>query len=221
MAQAKEGRQSFVVCPLIDDSEAVQARAVISEHRRLQETTLAELRVGLLHGRMSVLEKHQAMEAFRNGEMDVLVATSVIEVGVDIPNATVMLIQGADRFGLAQLHQLRGRVGRSIHQSYCLLLTDSVSEDVGNRLGVLVRSNDGFEISEADLRMRGPGDFFGTRQSGLPPLRMARLSDRDILAVAKEEANQLLSEDPSLTRNQPLAAGVRRYTTRGVTDERG
>ena len=216
--QANAGRQSFVVCPLIDESEAVLARAATVEYDRLRETTLAGLSVGLLHGRLPLAEKQAVMDRFRAGELDVLVTTPVIEVGIDVPNATVMLIEGADRFGLAQLHQLRGRVGRGEHQSYCLLLSDATSEDAKERLAVLVGTNDGFAIAEADLRLRGPGDFFGTRQSGLPSLRMATLDDRDLLAVARDEARTLLAADPGLSAHPQLAEAVAHYAT-AVTDD--
>ena len=216
--QAKAGRQSFVVCPLIDESEAVLARAATVEYDRLRETTLAGLAVGLLHGRLPLAEKQAVMDRFRSGELDVLVTTPVIEVGIDVPNATVMLIEGADRFGLAQLHQLRGRVGRGEHQSYCLLLSEAVSDDAKERLDVLVGTNDGFAIAEADLRLRGPGDFFGTRQSGLPSLRMATLDDRDLLASARDEARTLLAADPGLSAHPQLAEAVAHYAT-AVTDD--
>ena len=218
VTQASEGRQSFVVCPLIDESEAIQARAATEEYERLRTTSLSSLRVGLLHGRMSLRDKQTVMESFRQGELDALVATPVIEVGIDVPNATVMLIEGADRFGLSQLHQLRGRVGRGEHQSYCLLLAEAPSEDAQRRLEAVVDSNDGFEIAEADLRLRGPGDFFGTRQSGLPTLRMARLSDRDLLAAAREKARRMTASDPKLKAYPSLAALVERYA-HAVTDE--
>ena len=152
------------------------------------------------------------METVRLGELDVLVATAGIEVGIDVPNATVMLIEGADRFGLSQLHQLRGRVGRGPHKSYCLLLAEAPSEEARQRLDAVVRSSNGFEIAEADLRLRGAGDIFGTRQSGLPTLRMARLDDRDLLAAAREEARRLVQEDPGLGHHGLLAEAVRRYT---------
>jgi ATP-dependent DNA helicase RecG len=216
--QVREGRQCFVVCPLIDESETILARAAVAEHERLRTTTLAELRVGLLHGRMPLAEKQSVMEAFREAKLDVLVTTPVIEVGIDVPNATVMMIQGANRFGLAQLHQLRGRVGRGEHQSYCFLLAESLSDDAHRRLDVLVRTNDGFEIAEADLLLRGPGDFFGTRQSGLPALRMARLDDRDLLMASRDKASSLLTADPTLATTPALRDAVQRYTT-AVTDE--
>ena len=216
--QVNEGRQCFVVCPLIDESEAVLARAATAEFDRLRDTTLAALRVGLLHGRMPLVEKQSVMDEFRSGNLDVIVTTTVIEVGIDVPNATVMLIEGADRFGLAQLHQLRGRVGRGEHQSYCLLTSETLSADAEARLDVLVKTNDGFEIAEADLRLRGPGDFFGTRQSGLPTLKMARIDDRELLSAARTEAQLILKSDPSLEHNSELANAVMRYST-AVSDE--
>jgi ATP-dependent DNA helicase RecG len=216
--EVNDGRQAFVVCPLIDESESVLARAATAEFDRLRDTTLSHLRVGLLHGRMPLAEKQAVMDLFRSGELDVLVTTPVIEVGIDVPNATVMMIQGADRFGLAQLHQLRGRVGRGEHQSYCLLLSDSLSEDAKARIDVLVKTNDGFDIAEADLRLRGPGDYFGTRQSGLPTLKMARLDDRDLLSSARTEAQAIIARDPSLEGNPELAATVARYAN-AVSDE--
>jgi ATP-dependent DNA helicase RecG len=216
--EVNDGRQAFVVCPLIDESESVLARAATAEFGRLRDTTLSQLRLGLLHGRMPLAEKQVVMDLFRSGELDVLVTTPVIEVGIDVPNATVMMIQGADRFGLAQLHQLRGRVGRGAHQSYCLLLSDSLSEDAKARINVLVKTNDGFDIAEADLRLRGPGDYFGTRQSGLPALKMARLDDRDLLSSARTEAQTIIARDPLLNGNPNLAATVARYAN-AVSDE--
>jgi ATP-dependent DNA helicase RecG len=167
---------------------------------------------------MPLVEKQSVMDEFRSGNLDVIVTTTVIEVGIDVPNATVMLIEGADRFGLAQLHQLRGRVGRGEHQSYCLLTSETLSADAEARLDVLVKTNDGFEIAEADLRLRGPGDFFGTRQSGLPTLKMARIDDRELLSAARTEAQLILKSDPSLEHNSELANAVMRYST-AVSDE--
>ena len=218
--EVKTERQAFIICPLIEESEAIQARAVIVEHRRLSEEVFPDLRLGLLHGRMSLKEKQETMEQFQEGKIDVLVSTPVVEVGIDVPNATVMLIDGADRFGLAQLHQFRGRVGRGQHQSYCLLLADSPSLEARERLRVLERTTDGFTIADEDLKFRGPGDYLGTRQSGLPDLRMARLSDQDILTLARREASHLLDADPSLEREEhrPLAEEMRRYAV-GITSE--
>ena len=196
--QVADGRQAFVICPLIDESEAIEARAATEEYQRLSRDVFPDLRLGLLHGRMGPKEKDDAMRRFRDGEVDILVSTPVVEVGIDVPNATVMLVEGAHRFGLSQLHQFRGRVGRGPHKSYCLLLSEHPSAEAGERLSALERIHDGFELAEVDLGLRGPGDYFGTRQSGLPSLRMARLSDRDLLGSAREEAARTIRDDPDL-----------------------
>ena len=196
--EVEAGRQAFVVCPLIDESEEIFARAAVVEHARLSTGELSGLRVGLLHGRMKLGEKQDVMDAFRAGELDVLVATPVIEVGIDIPNATAMLIESADRFGLSQLHQLRGRVGRGPHPSCCLLLSDRPSGEARARMSIVERTADGFELAEEDLRLRGPGDYIGKRQSGFPELRVASFADADLLAAARSEAARLLEGDPSL-----------------------
>ena len=197
--QVQEGRQAFIICPLIEDSEAVEARAAVSEHERLSREVFPDLKLGLVHGKLKPSDKEDAMRRFRSGEFHILVATPVVEVGIDIPNATVMLIEGADRFGLAQLHQFRGRVGRGEHQSYCILLAESPSPESGERLSLLERTHDGFALAEEDLRLRGPGDFFGIRQSGLPDLRMARLSDMKLLELARKEAIDIFKVDPALS----------------------
>ena len=196
--QVEDGRQAFVVCPLVDESEAIEAKAATEEYQRLSEEVFPDLKLGLLHGRMSGKDKDKVMRQFRDGELDILVSTPVVEVGIDVPNATVMLIDGADRFGLSQLHQFRGRVGRGEHKSYCMLLSDSTSEIAKERLSALERINDGFKLAEVDLELRGPGDFFGTRQSGLPSLRMAHITDRPLLEMARDEASRLMEEDPEL-----------------------
>jgi ATP-dependent DNA helicase RecG len=197
--QVQEGRQAFIICPLISDSEAIEARAAVSEHERLSREVFPELKLGLVHGRLKPSDKESAMRNFRSGEFHVLVATPVVEVGIDIPNATVMLIEGADRFGLAQLHQFRGRVGRGEHQSYCILLAESPSPESRERLSLLESTHDGFVLAEEDLRLRGPGDFFGIRQSGLPDLKMARLSDMKLLELARKEAIKIFKEDSELS----------------------
>jgi ATP-dependent DNA helicase RecG len=209
--QIREGRQAFVVCPLIEESAALQTRSATEEYERLSRQVFPELRLGLLHGRMSGAEKDGVLEAFRRGDLHILVATTVIEVGIDIPNASVMLIEGADRFGLAQLHQLRGRVGRGAAQSYCLLLSDDPSYNARQRLQLLEDISDGFALAEADLRLRGPGDYFGTRQSGLPAFRVAELSDAGLIETARTEAMRLLDGDPDLQEPEhaALAAAVR------------
>lgn len=214
--QVGDGRQAFVVCPLIDESEALEVKAATDERRRLASEVFPDLNLGLLHGRMSSAEKDKVMRSFRDGDTDVLVTTAVVEVGIDVPNATVMLIEGADRFGLSQLHQFRGRVGRGEHRSYCILMSDDPSETGRERLQALESTRDGFELAEIDLRLRGPGDFFGTRQSGLPSLRMARLTDLDILELARDEANRIMEWDPGLEAEEHavLAEQVARFTER-------
>jgi len=218
--QVRQGRQAFVVCPLIEESAALQTRAATQEYERLSREVFPELRLGLLHGRLGAAAKDAVLGAFRRGELHVLVATTVIEVGIDIPNATVMVIEGADRFGLAQLHQLRGRVGRGADQSFCLLLSDDPSETARQRLKVLEETNDGFALAEADLRLRGPGDYLGTRQSGLPEFRAADFSDVRLIERARQEALRLLEEDASLAKPEhaALAAAVERMK-RVVTGE--
>ena len=207
--QVEEGRQAFIVCPLVEESEAIQSRAAVKEHDRLSEKVFPELRLGLLHGRMSLKEKLLVMKRFQANDLDILVSTAVVEVGIDVTNATVMLIDGADRFGLSQLHQFRGRVGRGEHQSYCLLLSDAPGEEAQKRLKLLERVSDGFQLAEEDLKMRGPGDYLGTRQSGMPTLRVARITDLDILALARREATTILDEDPTLSHQEHSALAMR------------
>jgi ATP-dependent DNA helicase RecG len=184
----------------------VAARAAVDEYERLRREVFSDLEVGLLHGKMKARDKDAVMTRFREGQMDILVSTSVIEVGIDVPNATVMLIEGADRFGLAQLHQFRGRVGRGEHRSYCLLLSDTASPDdpqtrtTWERLKAIEETQDGFVLAEKDLDLRGPGDFFGVRQSGLPPLRLASLSNVRVLEQARAEAQAIFREDPTLSK---------------------
>jgi ATP-dependent DNA helicase RecG len=196
--QVAEGRQAFIICPLIEESEAIQAKAAIAEFERLSQEVFPELRLGLLHGRMTASDKYEVMCRFRSCQLDILVSTPVVEVGIDIANATVMLIESADRFGLSQLHQFRGRVGRGQEQSYCMLLAENPSEVARERLDIIEKVQDGFQLAEEDLKMRGPGEFFGTRQSGIPDLRMAKLSDVALLELARNEAIRLFENDPSL-----------------------
>ncbi len=196
--QCERGRQAFIICPLVEESDNVVAKSAVEEHARLQQNVFPDLKLGLLHGRMKSDEKEEAMRAFKDGETDILVATSVIEVGIDVPNSTIMLIEGANRFGLAQLHQFRGRVGRGEHQSYCLLLADKISEGAEQRLSALEQTNDGFLLAEKDLEIRGPGEFLGRQQSGLPELHLASLTDMALLELAREEAQALFREDPLL-----------------------
>ena len=204
--QVEEGRQAFVVCPLVDESETIESKAATEEYQRLSQDIFPDLSLGLLHGRMPGKEKDKVMRQFRDGELDILVSTPVVEVGIDVANATVMMIDGADRFGLAQLHQFRGRVGRGEHKGYCILMSDTVSETAKERLSALARIQDGFKLAEVDLELRGPGDFFGTRQSGLPSLKMAHLTDLELLEMARNEATKLMEDDPDL--KQPDHAGI-------------
>jgi len=199
-SQIEEGRQAFIICPLIEESEKIEARAAVKEYERLQKNVFPDMRLGLLHGRMKAADKEAIMQAFRRGELDILVSTPVVEVGIDVPNATVMLVEGANRFGLAQLHQFRGRVGRGEHQSYCILLADSSTASSEERLRALESTHDGFLLAQKDLELRGPGEFFGTRQSGLPDLRLAQVGDTPILEQARTEAQTLFREDPDLRR---------------------
>jgi ATP-dependent DNA helicase RecG len=218
--QVEQGRQAFVICPLVEESETLDVKAATAEFERLRRDVFPDLRVELLHGRMSGKQKDAVMRAFRAHEADILVSTAVIEVGIDIPNATVMLIEGADRFGLAQLHQFRGRVGRGADQSYCLLLSDEPGQDARERLKLLEETTDGFALAEADLRLRGPGDYFGTRQSGLPEFQAADFTDVRLIEAARREAMRLLAADPHLQRPEhaALAAAVAK-TRRTVTGE--
>jgi ATP-dependent DNA helicase RecG len=205
--QIAAGRQAFILCPLIEESEAIAAQAAVVEYERLSQDVFPDLRLGLLHGRLSSAEKDGVMADFRAGNLDILVSTPVIEVGIDIPNATVMLIESADRFGLSQLHQFRGRVGRGKEQSYCMLLAENPSEVARERLDIIEKTQDGFKLAEADLKMRGPGEFFGTRQSGLPDLRMAKISDVALLELARREAIKLFQVDPALKRAEDRLLG--------------
>ena len=196
--QVAEGRQAFIICPLIEESEAIQAKAATAEFEHLSRDVFPSLRLGLLHGRMASTEKDDTMCRFRSCQLDILVSTPVVEVGIDIPNATVMLIESADRFGLSQLHQFRGRVGRGKEQSYCMLLAENPSEVARERLDTIEKVQNGFQLAEEDLKMRGPGEFFGTRQSGIPDLRMAKISDIALLELARNEAIKLFKDDPGL-----------------------
>jgi len=219
--EVKEGRQVFVICPRIeppknkkeniDDQLAIlpfnekklswqEVKAAKEEYRKLSQEIFPDLKVGLLHGKMKTNEKEQVMEDFKNRKIDILVSTAVVEVGVDIPNASIMLIEGAERFGLAQLHQFRGRIGRGEAQSYCFLLTESNSKYINQRLKALISCQNGFELAEKDLTIRGPGDFLGSRQWGLPDLIMASLTDISLIEKTKEEVNKILNEDPELKK---------------------
>ena len=217
---AKSGHQAFIICPLVEESEAIQAKAAIAEYEHLSREVFPDLRLSLIHGRMTPGEKDETMLRFSRGESDILVATPVIEVGIDIPGATVILIESAERFGLSQLHQFRGRVGRREEQGYCLLLAENPSEVGRLRLDIIEKVQDGFQLAEEDLKLRGPGEFFGTRQSGLPDLKMARLGDLSILEAARREGERLFAEDPDLSspNNRLLAAELVRVW-KGRTSE--
>lgn len=208
----KQGRQAYIVCALVDESDTAQAKAATNEADRLARRVFSDLRVGLLTGRMKPSEKAAVMKRFRAGEIDILVATTVIEVGIDVPNATVMIIEDADRFGLAQLHQLRGRVGRGDHAGLVMLFADPKTTEGKARMAAIVATEDGFALAEEDLVLRGEGQLLGDRQHGLPELRLASLvSDRDLLDLARDDATALLESDPRLERpeHRPLAAEVK------------
>ena len=214
--QIRQGRQAYIVCPAIEtdpESAAADLKRVVEYAEGLQKQVFPDLRVGLVHGRMKAKDKDAAMAAFARGETHILVSTTVVEVGVDVANATLMIVENADHYGLSQLHQLRGRVGRGEHQSWCVLVSDNRSPETRARLKVLVDTADGFRIAEEDLKLRGPGDFFGRRQHGLPALRMADLNtDTRVLKEARDAAAALLSADPDLSRpeHRPLLEKVRR-----------
>lgn len=205
--EVNKGRQVFVICPRIEVSNSntdilnwAEAKSVKEEYEKLSQEIFPDLRIAMLHGKMGVKEKDRIMQDFKNKKTDILVSTSVVEVGIDIPNATIMVIEGAERFGLAQLHQLRGRVGRSKYQSYCLLFTLSPSKNTKQRLDALIKSKNSFELAEKDLKIRGPGDFAGTRQWGIPDLVMGSLTDVFLVQKTKEAAKELLEEDPFLKK---------------------
>ena len=199
-----QGRQIYVVLPLVEESEKLDLKSAVEEHQKLAEKVFPEFQVGLLHGKMTSAEKEQAISAFRDNQTQILVSTTVVEVGVDVPNATVMLIENAERFGLSQLHQLRGRVGRGAHRSYCLLLRGAGSTDATERLKVLEQSQDGFFIAEMDMRLRGPGQVLGTKQSGLPDFALASLvEDQEVLELARGAAFEVMEKDETL-KSWPL-----------------
>jgi len=199
--QLQKGRQAYVVCPLVEESEAMELKNAQDEYLRIQKE-FPEYKVGLLHGKMKTADKDEIMRAFRDNQIQILVSTTVIEVGVDVPNANIMVIEQAERFGLSQLHQLRGRVGRGEHKSFCILMLGyALSEEGRQRAEIMEQTTDGFKISEADLEMRGPGEFLGTRQSGLPGFRLANLvRDLDLLQKARKAAFDWVSKDPSLQK---------------------
>ena len=214
-----EGRQAYIVCPMVEENEELpdERKAVTEYAKKLQAEVFPDLKVAFVHGKMKPREKDAVMTAFAAHETDILVSTTVIEVGVDVPNAAVMVIENAERFGLSQLHQLRGRVGRGKHQSYCILISDNKNEETRQRLKVMTKTTDGFQIAEEDLRLRGPGDFFGQRQHGLPGLKVADLGcDTQLLQEARQAAEQLLAEDPDLTSCPATAERIQALFTQAA-----
>ena len=196
--QILKGRQAFVICPLIDESDTLEVKSVLQEFELLNNEIFPDINVAVLHGKMKQEEKDDIMEKFQQNEIKILVSTSVIEVGIDVPNATIMLIEGSERFGLAQLHQFRGRVGRGDHQSYCFLFTNSQGEEGQKRLKAMEKHHSGFKLSEIDLEIRGPGEIYGTAQSGIPDLKMASLTDSKLVEKARSAAQQIIKEDPTV-----------------------
>ncbi len=218
--QVQQGRQAFIIFPLVEESEKIEAKAAVEEHRRLQSEVFREFKLGLLHGRLKPEEKEDVMARFHAGEYQILVSTSVVEVGVDVPNATVMLVESANRFGLAQLHQFRGRVGRGSHASFCLLVSEATATQTDERLLAMEQSQDGFYLAQKDLELRGPGDFLGTRQAGFAGLELAKLSDLPTIEKARREAQRLFGLDPDLQlpQHQALAEKLNQFWTPGAGD---
>lgn len=219
-SQVERAHQCFIIYPLVEESENVEALAAVEEYSRLQKEVFPNYHVGLLHGRMKPDEKDSVMAGFVRGELQILVSTSVVEVGVDVPNATVMLIEGANRFGLSQLHQFRGRVGRSQYQSYCILIPDTPDSAENERLSAMVETNDGFVLAQRDLEQRGPGEFLGTRQSGYSELRLANLTDIHLIEKARKHGQELFDRDPDLNapEHQLLAQSLKRFWSQGQGD---
>ena len=202
--QIGEGRQCYIICPMVESSEHMEAENVLDYTEALKQELGGDIVIAYLHGKMRQAEKDDIMERFGRNEIQILVSTTVIEVGIDVPNATVIMIENAERFGLAQLHQLRGRVGRGKYQSYCIFMTASKSKETKERLDILNHSNDGFRIASEDLRLRGPGDLFGIRQSGLMNFRLGDVyQDAKILKMANEAASEIIKADPDWLKNLP------------------
>ena len=199
----KEGKQAFVICPLIEESDKLGVKAATKEYEKLKEGPFVDFRVGMLHGKMKAAEKEKIMQDFADGKIDILVATPVVEVGIDVPNATIMIIEAAERFGLASLHQFRGRVGRGQEQSYCLLFSENLTLQALRRLLAFIKAKDGFELAEKDLEIRGPGEIYGLKQHGIPDLKMASLQDLELIKLTKMAASDIISKDPNL-KNYPL-----------------
>lgn len=208
------GRQAFVILPLVEESKVLtELKAATNEHKRLSEEIFPDLSLGLLHGKMKSSEKEQVMQDFKDRKYDILVATSVVEVGIDVPNATVIIIEDADRFGLAQLHQFRGRVGRGAHQSYCFLFASSSTEKARGRLRAMEDHSSGFDIAEKDLEIRGPGEFFGSRQSGIPDVAMQHLGNVRLIEIAKKHSSEIMEADPLLEKHPLLAKEMERFSS--------
>lgn len=210
--KVKEGRQVYIVCPLVEESEEIDAKSAVATAENISSNVFKDLSVGIIHGKMKSQEKETIMRSFVAGEISILVSTTIIEVGVNVPNATLMVIENSERFGLAQLHQLRGRVGRGAEQSYCVLFNQSKTKVSKERMKIMTETNDGFVISEKDLEIRGPGEFFGTRQHGIPELKIANLyKDMDILKLAQESAKEIIEADPGLLKSEGLRKYVDKY----------
>lgn len=194
--EIKNGRQAYIVCPLVEESEKLEAESAVETFKKLKEVYFKDFKVGMVHGKMNPYEKDLVMKKFKDKEIDILVSTTVIEVGINVPNATVMIIENAERFGLAQLHQLRGRVGRGNHKSYCILISEAKTKDAKDRMDVMTKTNDGFIIAEKDMELRGTGEFFGTRQHGLPELKIADpIKDIDILKQTRDISRKIIEEN--------------------------
>lgn len=206
--QVNKGRQAFVICPLIDESDVLQVKSVLNEFAFLSEHIFPKLKLGLLHGKLKQEEKDQIMTDFKDNKINILVSTSVIEVGIDVPNATIMLIEGSERFGLSQLHQFRGRVGRGEHKSYCFLFTGNLSEEGTKRMKAMEMYSSGFKLSEIDLELRGPGEVYGVKQSGIPDLKMASLTDSKTIEKARGSAQKIINKDPLLKTYDKLAEKI-------------
>jgi len=205
--EINKGRQAYIVCPRIKETEKSQTQAASMMYEKLKDEVFKEFSVGLIHGKMGAQEKDVVMKKFKEGKLKILVSTVIIEVGIDVSNASIMLVENAERFGLAQLHQLRGRVGRGEYDSYCILMANPRTELAQKRLKAIAESTDGFEIAEEDLELRGSGEIFGTRQHGLPEMRFGSiLHDRGIMELARKEAFDIIKEDPNLNdpRNYPI-----------------
>jgi ATP-dependent DNA helicase RecG len=219
-SQLEMGHQAFIIYPLVEQGDQDEVKAAVEEYASLQKDVFPNQKLGLLHGRLKPEEKDAVMSHFRDGEYSVLISTSVVEVGVDVPNATVMMIEGANRFGLAQLHQFRGRVGRGSAKSYCLLVPDNENSGENDRLQVMTQTNDGFILAEKDLEQRGPGEFLGTRQSGYSEMRLANLTNIRLIEKARNQAQEFFSQDPDfqLPEHTLLGQTLRRFWGEGTGD---